>query len=207
MTKQGFWLGGAIGGLLLALAMCSTAAAIQGFGADGRSDLVSESLRAVPSHRVQSSADSAQPKRRLASQRRGGLDPRSRPSTREAALEGGRTVTRRITLFKGAVALATLALLVVGQRLDRRARGGQWSKARRAGLLLLAVVAFASSYNFFRWRHYDGIHAHEVFHYYLGAKYFSELGYFDLYECTVVALAEARPALVGDRAPSDPRPA
>jgi len=34
------------------------------------------------------------------------------------------------------------------------------------------------------------LHFHEFFHYYLGAKYFSELGYSGLYDCTTLADAE-----------------
>ncbi len=31
------------------------------------------------------------------------------------------------------------------------------------------------------------MHYHEFFHYYLGSKYFAELGYTGLYDCVVVA--------------------
>lgn len=35
-------------------------------------------------------------------------------------------------------------------------------------------------------------HRGDTFHYYVGAKYFDEVGYWDLYECTVKALGETR---------------
>jgi len=60
-------------------------------------------------------------------------------------------------------------------------------------LVALALLASAATYNFFRWQHAHGIHAHEFFHYYLGAKYFPELGYAALYECALVAVTEGRP--------------
>jgi hypothetical protein len=44
------------------------------------------------------------------------------------------------------------------------------------------------------------LHFHEFFHYYLGAKYFSELGYSGLYDCTTLADAEiAQDEHVGPR--------
>ena len=68
--------------------------------------------------------------------------------------------------------------------------------ARRLALAGLAALAFTSNYNFFWW---TGLHTHELFHYYLGSKYFPELGYFRLYECSVQALgADGTPVAIGD---------
>jgi len=86
-------------------------------------------------------------------------------------------VDRAIGAARVAIALGALAFWA----------GGFWRgrSARRAALGLLALGAFASNFNFFVW---TGLHKHELFHYYLGSKYFPELGYFRLYECSVAAL-------------------
>lgn len=53
--------------------------------------------------------------------------------------------------------------------------------------LSLAVVALGAYWNGFRIGSPDYYHRHELFHYYMGAKYFRELGYSALYKCTAVA--------------------
>ena len=112
----------------------------------------------------------------------------------ELALARGEAIGRAMTATRLGVAVAALMLIAAGRRVGRAGEATSARRRRRIGLVLLASIAFGASYNFFQWRHYDGIHAHEVFHYYLGAKYFPELGYFDLYECAVVAATEGRPA-------------
>jgi hypothetical protein len=69
---------------------------------------------------------------------------------------------------------------------------------RKANTVLLVVTAFVSilAYPRFGGFHDYGqfghhpYHYHEIFHYYLGAKYFPELGYHNLYDCGYVALRE-----------------
>ncbi len=122
------------------------------------------------------------------------FDPRRVERARDRALSRGLALDFNITLAKCGFVIGALALLVLGWRLRALGRPERYRRTRQLALLLLAVAAFAASYNFFIWRHYDGIHAHEVFHYYLGSKYFPELGYFGLYECSVVAASEGRPA-------------
>lgn len=53
--------------------------------------------------------------------------------------------------------------------------------------VVLAVAAVLAYYNGFRNGYDKAYHRHELFHYYLGAKYFPELGYDHLYKCTVIA--------------------
>lgn len=108
-------------------------------------------------------------------------------------IERGEAIGRGLTAAKLSAAAATLALLAFGVHLRRRGRADAWRRTRRVALVALALFAFAASYNFFTWRHADGIHTHEFFHYYLGAKYFPEVGYYDLYECAVAAVTEGRP--------------
>ena len=67
------------------------------------------------------------------------------------------------------------------------------AKIVRARLFLLTIAAgaaFASYYQFFQFSHVRGFATTDNFHYYVGSKYFDELGYFDLYPCSLVVLAE-----------------
>ena len=54
----------------------------------------------------------------------------------------------------------------------------------------LALVAFATYFNFGSFHFDNYVHGWDVFHYYVGAKYFPELGYTRLYECVAIADAE-----------------
>lgn len=94
-------------------------------------------------------------------------------------------------LFKLAVALAGLLLLV-----RRRAAGTENTSSaglRRTDIALgiLAVLAFASWWPL---PYPRSIHKHEFFHYYLGAKYSPELAYTGLYDCVAAAEAERNPS-------------
>ena len=51
-------------------------------------------------------------------------------------------------------------------------------------LAALAIISIPSYFDF-HFRHF--MNAHDVFHYYMGAKYSHEVGYFDLYQCAAVA--------------------
>jgi hypothetical protein len=92
---------------------------------------------------------------------------------------------------KAALVLATLIL--VGHR-ALRARAGKdrrHERGYRTALAVLAVLSFASYYKFSasdRIEH--DVHLWDVYHYYIGAKYFPELGYSRIYECTLAAADE-----------------
>lgn len=98
---------------------------------------------------------------------------------------------REIGAIKVAIALATTALLLLDVwdvRSGRSSRGRGWRHALLAGL---GVAGLACWWNLFQF-HFPGYaHPSETVHYYLGAKYFPELGYTGLYECVAVADAEA----------------
>lgn len=64
------------------------------------------------------------------------------------------------------------------------------ARLRRILLMAAAALAFASYYQFFQFSHARGFATTDNFHYYVGSKYFDELGYFDLYQCSLVALSE-----------------
>jgi hypothetical protein len=60
-------------------------------------------------------------------------------------------------------------------------------------LATLAVVAFACWWNLGRFHFANYWHRHEFFHYFLGAKYTSELEYTRLYDCVAAAEMQADP--------------
>lgn len=86
----------------------------------------------------------------------------------------------------GVAALATAALLLVALRSPSA------SRLRDAGLIALATVSV------WLWLAPWGLsparqlHVWDFFHYYVGSKYFRELGHDGLYDCTLVADAQAR---------------
>jgi len=57
-------------------------------------------------------------------------------------------------------------------------------------LITLAVISLAAFLNFGLLHRTNFIHWWEIFHYYIGTKYFKEVGYFNLYNATVVADSE-----------------
>jgi hypothetical protein len=84
----------------------------------------------------------------------------------------------------GALALMLLAWSAIAHRLGRARRAEVW---RRSLLGLVAILSALSWWNFLNF-HYDNfVHYWDVYHYYVGAKYFPELGYTGLYECSAVA--------------------
>lgn len=105
----------------------------------------------------------------------------------------------QVTVYK--VILASLGLLLVlwGFYLHRRGQLGSYAGMRMALLGALALVSFASHYNFFKWHFQTDIHTWEVYHYYLGSKYFPELRYTGLYECTTLADSEEGRGVQGRR--------
>ncbi|MBI1319281.1 MAG: hypothetical protein GC168_10105 [Candidatus Hydrogenedens sp.] len=57
-------------------------------------------------------------------------------------------------------------------------------------LVLLSALSFLSIGNYFdwgNWRYGAYVNAYEFYHYYIGAKYSPEVGYFGMYEATIVA--------------------
>ena len=92
--------------------------------------------------------------------------------------------------IKLGLALTGAMLLAWGYVLRRRGAPDRHRRLRDALLLLLGILGLTGYYN---WGHYHfkhRIHHYEFFHYYVGAKYFPELGYTRLYECANLAEAE-----------------
>jgi hypothetical protein len=98
--------------------------------------------------------------------------------------------------FALALALLGVALLLVDFWLHRVGASDRWKRTRDALLAALGLVAALSWWDPLllpREQHPPGLHwvsLNDSFHYYMGPKYFRELGYFDLYECVVAAEVE-----------------
>ena len=98
---------------------------------------------------------------------------------------------RTLSLARAGIAVTGFSLYGWGLWRRRRGRGGDRVEAVRQGLLaLVAVSAFPAYYNFFQAHHPGGFKGADVYHYYMGSRYFEELGYFDLYPCTLAALEQ-----------------
>jgi hypothetical protein len=90
----------------------------------------------------------------------------------------------RAGLVKALVAGA--ALLCVLYEGSRRRRPVS-EATKRFAALMLAAAALLCYFNGFRYTYPPFWHHSDLFHYYMGAKYFPELRYDDLYRCTAVA--------------------
>ncbi|NDC39188.1 MAG: discoidin domain-containing protein, partial [Proteobacteria bacterium] len=63
--------------------------------------------------------------------------------------------------------------------------------AARAGLMVCAMLALLCWWNFFNFHFPSFVHTWDFYHYYVGGKYFPELGYTHMYECAARADIEA----------------
>jgi hypothetical protein len=89
--------------------------------------------------------------------------------------------------------LALLAVVVLTWWwYEERRSSPRWRRLRTNALISVGVLSFLSWWNI-GWLPFSprSFHAHEFFHYYLGAKYFSELGYTGLYDCSAAVEMEA----------------
>lgn len=93
-----------------------------------------------------------------------------------------------------ALALAGLALLAWDARSERRIRTAGGVRRRKVAFTVAGLVAILTYFNFGAFHFGSFVHGWDTFHYYIGAKYFRELGYERLYDCVAVADA-AEPAL------------
>jgi hypothetical protein len=87
-------------------------------------------------------------------------------------------------------AIGGLALMLLTWRVARGSLSGRVLRVWRSLLGAAALLAALSFSNFLNFHYYLGaVHLWDAYHYYVGAKYFPEIGYTGLYECS--ALAEA----------------
>lgn len=61
------------------------------------------------------------------------------------------------------------------------------AKVRQVLIVLFIIAAFFAWPSFLQFHGANFYHLHDLYHYYIGAKYFKELNYSRLYECTAVA--------------------
>jgi len=106
-------------------------------------------------------------------------------------------LTRRVVeTIKAVVAGCAAALILLDSARRRRGRAYSRRGLCDACLAFLALASALSWLNFLQ-LHYDHwIHYSDTYHYFVGSKYFPELGYTRLYACTAVADAEAAPESV-----------
>ena len=95
----------------------------------------------------------------------------------------------QVTVYKVVLTLFALALFGWGYSLQAKGRN-DYRFFRMTALGIVALFSVAAYYNFFHWHFENDIHSWEVYHYYMGSKYFPELRYTKLYECTTVADSE-----------------
>lgn len=90
------------------------------------------------------------------------------------------------------IALVSAGLLMLEQRAKRLGYPVPERVVKRIGIAL-TVVSFLLYFDFFNpnTRYSNYYHRHELYHYYLGSKYFTEIGYDRLYTCTAIAEVEA----------------
>jgi hypothetical protein len=94
--------------------------------------------------------------------------------------------TRAADIFKALTAIAAAGAVFYEQHREavRRPIAERWK--RFAGIML-ALAAIAAYFDGFHTGYPRFYHRHDQYHYYLGAKYFKELGYDGLYKCTAIA--------------------
>lgn len=87
-------------------------------------------------------------------------------------------------------AVLTVGLLLWGWQLDESGRKKRFLKERRVGMALLGVLGVIGWFNYGNFHNGTFVHVWEHYHYYMGAKYFPELRYSRLYECSAIAETE-----------------
>jgi hypothetical protein len=98
---------------------------------------------------------------------------------------------RQVGGVKAAVATLATLLLGIGWWWDRRGQGQRGRRTRDALLGALGLAGVLCWTNLLQFNYPGFGHPSDTFHYYLGSKYFPELGYTGLYACVAVADAEA----------------
>ena len=96
-----------------------------------------------------------------------------------------------IDFFKSLLVVATIFLLLSFYAIYKYEQLKQYEKKFNMALYIVAALSFFSFINM-GFMHYSGgyFHVQDVFHRYMGAKYFKEAGYKHLYEAAIVADSE-----------------
>jgi hypothetical protein len=97
---------------------------------------------------------------------------------------------RSASVVQMSIAIGAFAVIAWGYWLAQRKRGRDFQLLRDRLLVVLGLSAGLGYANFGH-LHFDAfIHTWDTYHYYMGAKYFPEVGYEWLYDCSVVADSE-----------------
>lgn len=93
---------------------------------------------------------------------------------------------RSVELTKAALAIAAAGCVFYEQhrKAMQRPIAERWKKFVGVTLALASIAAYFNGFSFGYPRYY---HRWDQYHYYMGAKYFPELGYTNLYKCAVIA--------------------
>lgn len=96
---------------------------------------------------------------------------------------------RCVELSKAAIAIAAAGAVFYEQHRKslQKPVAERWKKFVGLTLALAAITAYFNGFNFGYASYY---HRWDQYHYYMGAKYFPELGYTNLYKCAVLAEEE-----------------
>jgi hypothetical protein len=96
---------------------------------------------------------------------------------------------RAVCISKAAIAITAAAAVFyeAHRKAQQRPIAERWKKLVGVGLAVAAISAYFNGFNFGYPKYY---HRWDQYHYYMGAKYFPELGYKNLYKCAVVAQDE-----------------
>ncbi|MBM4360033.1 MAG: hypothetical protein FJ096_18160 [Deltaproteobacteria bacterium] len=96
---------------------------------------------------------------------------------------------RCVELAKAAIAIGAAGCVFYEQHRKalQRPIDERWKRFVGVTLALAAITAYFNGFNFGYPRYY---HRWDQYHYYMGAKYFPELGYTNLYKCGVIAEEE-----------------
>jgi hypothetical protein len=109
------------------------------------------------------------------------------------------TFSNTILWLKVLLTAATLVLLYL--RHKKASTSGVSSKAypfrTQVSIVIGVLFSFAVFHNLGTFPGGTFVHHSEMFHYYLGAKYFKELGYYELYNAVIAADTEQDNALAG----------
>lgn len=89
-----------------------------------------------------------------------------------------------------AIAAAVLWVVAWGYQLTRQGRPAHKQLLRDRLLVVLGASAFFGYFNFGHLHFHNFVHVWDTYHYYMGAKYFPELGYENLYDCAAVVDSE-----------------
>ncbi|MET0388562.1 MAG: hypothetical protein ABW321_21505 [Polyangiales bacterium] len=109
------------------------------------------------------------------------------------------TSNSTVLWLKVLLTVGALVLLFLRYRKRKASGASPAVSSFRAKVLVAVVVLFACAvfHNLGKPRSGEFVHYGEMFHYYLGSKYFKELGYYELYNAVIVADAEQDNSLAG----------